>query len=118
MSVGLYLDDDTGLLALQPQARERGIDVLRSDDVGMRGARDDRHLEVATARGLVLVTCNRRDFLKLHYDSLALEREHSGMILVHQDIPPGERIRRLLLIASLADPSDMHFRVEWLKDWA
>jgi hypothetical protein len=118
VSVNLYLDDDTGLLALPPQARAVGIEAFRSDDLGMRGASDEQHLEFATARNLVLVTCNRRDFLRLHYDSLARERAHSGMILVHQDIPPGERVRRLLLLASVADPSDMHFRIEWLKDWA
>jgi hypothetical protein len=83
----------------------------------MRGARDDLHLDFATARGLVLVTCNRRDFLRLHYDSMEVGREHAGIILVHQEIPPGERIRRLLILASVAEPSDMRSRVEWLKDW-
>lgn len=83
----------------------------------MRGARDDLHLDFATARGLVLVTCNRRDFLRLHYDSMEAGREHAGIILIHQEIPPGERIRRLLIVASLAEPSDMSSRVEWLKDW-
>lgn len=118
MSVGLYLDDDTGIIALQAQARRAGLTVVRSDDVGMRGASDDRHLDYAETHRLVLVTCNRRDFLALHYARMVEDREHSGLILVHQDIPTGERIRRLLFIAAVADLPDFRNRFEWLKDWA
>ena len=61
MSVRLYLDDDSGLLALISQARQEGLTVVRSDDVGMRGASDAEHLRYAAATGLVLVTCNWRE---------------------------------------------------------
>jgi hypothetical protein len=66
---------------------------------------------------MILVSCNRRDFQKLH--SLWLERgqSHAGIIVVSQWIPPDERIRRLLLLASVAEQPDFVDTLEWLKDW-
>ena len=62
MSVTSYLDDDTGIPELVAQARPRGLLVVRSDDVGMRGKSDREHLEYAAENKLVLITCNRGDF--------------------------------------------------------
>jgi hypothetical protein len=117
VSRSLYLDDDTGVKALRPQAAQLGLVVLRSDDLGMRGASDEEHLEFATSRRMILVSCNRRDFQELHARWLEQERAHAGIILVNQWMPPGERIRRLLFIAAAAEDSDFVNNLEWLKDW-
>ena len=117
MSVGLYLDDDSGLLALAAQARRLGLVVVRSDDAGMRGASDADHLRFASSRGLVMVTCNWRDYLALHEGWIERQESHAGIFLVNQWIPPGERIRLFLFIAREAEPSEFVNRVEWLKDW-
>jgi hypothetical protein len=66
---------------------------------------------------MVLVTCNRRDFLALHWQFLETDEPHSGIIVVHQEIPKSERIRVLLAFSRLASPEDMQSRVEALKDW-
>ena len=117
MSVRLYLDDDSGLLALISQARQEGLTVVRSDDVGMRGASDAEHLRYAAANGLVLVTCNWRDFMRLHHEWTARGELHRGIFLVNQWIPPGERIRLFLHIAREASPDEFVGKAEWLKDW-
>jgi len=57
VSAALYLDDDTGIRALLSQARQAGLAIVRSDDLGMRGAKDDEHLKFATTRGMILVSC-------------------------------------------------------------
>lgn len=117
MTLGLYTDDDTGLLGLAEQAAARGAHVLRSDEAGMRGQADIEHLRYASAHDLVLVTCNRRDFLALHWEFLGRGERHAGIIIVHQTLPKGERIRRLLHLCSVAEPADFASRVEFLSDW-
>ena len=117
MSLGQYLDDDTGMPSLTRQGNQRGLHVVRSDDVGMRGATDDKHLEFAAREGLMLVTCNLRDFQKLHTDWVAAGRRHSGIMIVDQRLSLGERIRVLLWLAEAAGPDDFAGRLEFLEDW-
>ena len=117
MSVELYLDDDTGIRALQRQARAAGLVVVRSDDVEMRGAPDEAHLRFASRSGMVLVTCNVKDFRSLHLTWLGRGDAHAGIILASPDIPVGERVRRLLFLAGVAEPEDFANSVEWLRDW-
>ena len=117
MSVGLYLDDDTGITDLVEQAEIRGLRVWRSDDVGMRGKPDIEHLRFAASNDLALVTCNRRDFLRLHAQFLQSNEPHAGIMIVSQQIPKGVRIRGLLLFAEIASASDVQNRLEHLKEW-
>lgn len=117
MSVPLYLDDDTGLRALRFQADEAGLVVVRSDDVGMRGASDEAHLRFAAKQGMVLVSCNRRDFQRLHGLWIARGETHAGIFVVNARIPAGERIRRLRFIARFAEPDESRNTLEWLKEW-
>lgn len=117
MTLGLYTDDDTGIIGLAEQAREIGALVVRSDQAGMRGRPDIDHLRHATEAGLALVTCNRRDFLALHWDFLGRGEPHAGIIIVNQDIPKGERIRRLLYLSAIAESADLANSLEFLSDW-
>ena len=117
MSLGLYTDDDTGILGLAEQAHAAGSSAVRSDDVGMRGKTDIEHLRYAAASGLVLVTCNRGDYLALHWAFLARGEHHGGIVIVNQEIPKGERIRRLLFLCAVAEPGDIADRLEFLSDW-
>jgi hypothetical protein len=118
VSADLYLDDDTGLLALQFQARRSGLVVVRSDDVGMRGARDADHLRFASSQGMILVSCNVRDFRILHSEWLQRGESHAGILLANPEVPAGERVRRLLFIATVAEPGDFANQISWLRDWA
>ena len=110
MSVSSSLDDDTGILELVAQAVQRGLIVVRSDDAGVRGKTDSEHLEYAASHALTLVTCNRRDFLALHWDYLK-GMPHSGIVIVNQHIPRGERVRLLLLPCAIASPEDLNTKV-------
>jgi hypothetical protein len=55
----LYFDDDVESRALARGLMERGFDVLRATDAGMRGQPDAEHLAFATSAGRVLYTANR-----------------------------------------------------------
>ena len=117
MKLGFYMDDDTGLPALVSQAAVQGFVALRSDDVGMRGRADEDHLAYAAQRHLMLVTCNGRDFRRLHENWLADGRSHSGIMIVNQSIALGERVRVLLWLANAGSAEDFIGRVEYLRDW-
>ena len=117
MTLNLYTDDDTGMLGLAEQAELLGCRVVRSDEAGMRGRPDAEHLRYAAANGLALVTCNRRDYLALHWDFLARAERHAGIIIIHQALPKGARIRRLLAPWSGAEASDLTNTVEFLAHW-
>lgn len=114
---GLYMDDDTGIRELTEQASQLGIPAPRSDDLGMRGRTDIEHLRRAPSEGLVLVTCNRRDFLALHWDFLTRSEQHSGIVVIDQEISKGERIRALLAFVQVATPKDVVGKVLFLKVW-
>ena len=99
------------------QARAKNHQAMRSDDVGMRGRTDLEHLEYAAEKGLVLVTCNRRDFQGLHLYWLSQGRAHSGIIIVDQRLSLGERIRVLLWLAQAGTAEDFANRFEFLDEW-
>jgi hypothetical protein len=117
LSAGGYLDDDTGIPELTQQAAARGLRIVRSDDVGMRGKDDEEHLVWAAANRLALVTCNRRDYFELHWRWLQEGREHAGIVIVNANLRRSERIRRLLMLFEIAQPADLAGCLEFLSDW-
>lgn len=119
MPVPLYLDDDVESRALAQGLVERGFDVLRATDAGMRGRRDVDHLAFATSLGRVVYTANRGDFLRLHAEWIADGKTHSGIVIVAQQrYSTGEQIRRLQSLMAALSPGDMSRRVEFLSNWA
>ena len=117
MTPGFYQDDDTGIPSFVTQARARSIRAFRSDDVGMRGAADPEHLTYAAENGLVLVTCNLRDFLPLHFEWVEANRNHAGIIHIPQRLPLGERVRGLLWLAEAAEAEDLANEFLFLDEW-
>ncbi|MEX0783417.1 MAG: DUF5615 family PIN-like protein [Dehalococcoidia bacterium] len=117
MSFPIYLDDDSGDLAIAENLLRAGEDIIRSTDVGMRGRDDHEHLEFATLRG-VLITANRSHYWQLHSDWLRSGRSHAGIIIIHQGrYSVGERLRRLRRLLRERTAEEMVERVEWLRDW-
>ena len=117
MSLSYYLDDDSGIRSLVQQASTLGLRILRSDEAGLRGARDEEHLSFAAANAMVLVTSNDGDFQTLHWAWMGASRSHAGIIIAAQLIPTGERIRRLLDLMQTADPRDLANNLRFLSDW-
>ncbi len=63
--------------------RSLGYHVITSYDAGQanQGIPDDRVLTYATRNGLILITFNRDDFIKLHQSGL----KHAGIIICKTD---------------------------------
>lgn len=117
MASGCYFDDDSEAKAVA-RALASDLTVLRATDAGMRGHSDEAHLAFATCAGLVLVTANRGDFLRLHSAWMAQGRSHGGIIILPQQrFSPGEVIRRLRLLLSSLSDEEFRDRVEFLNNW-
>ena len=63
--------------------RSLGYKVITSYDAGQanQGIPDDQVLNYATQNGLILITFNRDDFIKLHQSGL----QHAGIIICKTD---------------------------------
>jgi predicted nuclease of predicted toxin-antitoxin system len=78
----LYVNENFPLPVVQ-FLRQFGYDVLTSLDAGNANQRipDENVLEFATAQNRILLTLNRRDFIKIHrHNSI-----HSGIIICTED---------------------------------
>ena len=98
--VRLYLDQHIKL-QLADDLRERGYDVLTTQEAELETAPDDVQLEFATQQDRTLLTYNIRDFAPLHEEWTTVGRMHAG-IIVSQQLGGREygfllnRMRRLL----------------------
>lgn len=115
MKIRLYLDEDVDV-ALAAALRQRGIDVLTTQEAGNFGSRDEDQLAFATHVGRVLVTHNRSDFAQLHKEMTGAGRSHAGLILSDQ-LPIGVLLRRLSNLCFHLTQEDMSNRLEFLGSW-
>ena len=78
----LYVNENFPLPIVQT-LRYLGHDVLTSLEAGNANQRipDDAVLAFATIQNRILLTLNRRDFIKLHY----LNPNHSGVVVCTED---------------------------------
>ena len=65
--------------AVAVQLRNRGIDIIRCEEIGMAEAEDFEHLEYATREGRVMIT-NDEDFLALDKIWREQGRNHAGIM--------------------------------------
>jgi predicted nuclease of predicted toxin-antitoxin system len=65
------------------QLRQRGITVVRCQDVGLADASNEEHLTYATQHDLSVITKDD-DFATLHYEWMAQGKPHYGIFL-HRD---------------------------------
>lgn len=92
--VSVYLDADVDP-ALARQARLRGFDVVSAYEVGNGRLLDPDQLTYAAEHGRVILTHNARDFAPLFDEWWDSSHQHPG-ILVSEQLPVGELLRRLL----------------------
>lgn len=98
--------------------RTQGIDFITVAEAGTIELRDEKHLEYAAARGLVVYSFNVKDFYKLHSDFLERGLSHAGVILCRQKAYSiGEQVRRILNLVAALSAEEMQNRVEFLSSW-
>jgi predicted nuclease of predicted toxin-antitoxin system len=96
MKPRLFLDEDVHA-ALAAALRKRGHDAVHTLETKRLGLSDESQLNFATEESRCLVTFNVGDFVRLHNCWMAAGREHAG-IIVSEQLPVGEMLRRLLAL--------------------
>jgi predicted nuclease of predicted toxin-antitoxin system len=90
--------------------RRRGIDVTTTNEVGLRSAPDESHIEHALQQGRVIFT-NDSDFLAIHH----LGIEHAGIVYCHRSARTiGEIIHYLFLMHHCMADDEMRGAVQYL----
>jgi predicted nuclease of predicted toxin-antitoxin system len=115
MKIRLYLDEDVDV-ALASALRQRGIDVLTTQEAGKRQQTDEAQLEYAVQAGRVFFTHNRGDFARLHGQRVKEGRSHAGVIVSDQ-LPLGILLRRLSRLCFSLTQEEMIGRLEFLGGW-
>lgn len=115
-AVKVYLDEDVHTFIAQA-LRLRGWEALTTEEAGRRGAKDLDQITFATEHGYAVLTYNRRDFPRLHYEIVAGGQEHAGIIVATQE-DPRQNIRALLNLLNTLSAEAMKGQLVYLNNWA
>lgn len=114
-AIRFFTDEDV-YGAIAPSLRKSGIDAISTPESGRLGETDESQLEWAADQGRVFITFNVAHFANLHTQWMSQGRNHSG-IVVSQQRPIGDLLRRLLNLGSQLEQENMQDRLEFLGDW-
>jgi uncharacterized protein with PIN domain len=113
--IKLFLNEDVHT-RLAKALRQRGFDVLTTVEADMLGISDEEQLALATSQGRVVLSFNRGDYARLHKRYAEHGWEHCG-IIVSEQYPIGELLRRMLNLLMSLSADDMRNRLEYLSQW-
>jgi len=113
--IRLYLDEDVHK-RIVTALRLRHFDVISAHETDRLGESDDRQLQFATEQGRTLLTFNTPHYLQLHHVWLQENRTHAG-IIVSDQLPIGETIRRLLNLLNHVTADEIHNQLYWLQSF-
>jgi hypothetical protein len=116
MSAIRFFTDEDVYGATAGGLRLAGFDAVSTPETGRIGESDESQLEWAAAEQRSFVTFNVAHFAAMHAVWLRQGRHHSGMLLSNQR-PLGDLLRRLLKLAAALDAEMMRDRMEFLSDW-
>ena len=98
-----------GLLRRNPD-----LDILRVQDVGLRGEEDPVILEWAAREGRVLLTHDAATMTYFAYERVRAGKSMPGVIEVPDDLPLGTAIEDIMLIAEFGDKDELEGRLIYL----
>ncbi len=103
MALKFYFDTHIAK-AIAVQLRERGVDVVRCEEVGRAAATDEEHLIDATAENRAVVT-HERDFIVLNANWHVQTKSHAGIFYCQPRLQGsvGEMIKQLEEYAQLIE---------------
>ena len=113
--IKLFLDEDIRPL-LAAILHQRGYDAVHVLEVNRAGKSDPEQLSYAVSQGRAMFTHNIRDYLLLDRKYQTQGKEHYG-IIVSDQIPLRELLRRMLRCLSRRTAQDTRNQVIWLQDF-
>lgn len=114
-AIRLLIDEDVRPL-LAATLRQRGIDAQHVDELKRSGLSDLDQLAFAVKERRAIVTHNIRHYVLLDREYRANGQSHYG-ILVCDQVPFRELLRRTMRCLSRKSEADMRNRVTWLQDF-
>ena len=112
--IKLYLDEDVDPL-LSKVIRDRGYNILSTQEAKMHGTNDYQQIDFATSQGRAILTHNIRDYYRIAKDYAKINKNHAGIILSSQ-LPFKELLKRTLCLLNKHDAEDISNHVVWLED--
>ncbi len=98
----VYLDECV-IRSIARFLSERGVQIIRAQEVGMTAVSDEAQVRHATANGWLLLTTNMQDFIRLHARFRANKQMHSGIVTIpHTDVPRRLAIRSAMMLDWIA----------------
>ena len=94
--------------------RKPDLDIVRVQDVGLRGAEDPIILEWAANEGRVLLTHDAETMSYFAYERVKAGKPMPGVIEVADDLPIGQVIDDLLLLAEYSETGEWEAQVIYL----
>lgn len=110
-----YLNEDVNV-GLAEALKRRGFDALTVRDAKYFGLTDEEQLKFASKQKRIIITCNRKHYIQLHKEFRRRKFFHCGIIISEQ-LPVGEFLRRVLNLCSSVSTEDMRNRLEYLSQW-
>lgn len=98
-----------GLLRRNPD-----LDIVRVQDVGLRGEDDPAILEWAANEGRVLLTHDAATMAHFAYERVKAGKSMPGVIEVPDDLPIGSAIEDILLLAEYSERGEWESQVIYL----
>jgi hypothetical protein len=94
--------------------RVAGVDVVRVQDIGLRGATDDAVLAGAAEAGRVLLTHDSSTLIARAFARVQRGERMPGVIVVLQSLGVGAAIDDLVLVAECSSSEDWNDQVRYL----
>ena len=98
-----------GLLRRKPD-----LDIVRVQDVGLRGEEDPVILEWAAQEGRVLLTHDAATMSNFAFERVRAGKSMPGVIEVADDLPIGKVVEDILLLAEYSDRGEWEGQVIYL----
>jgi hypothetical protein len=116
MSQIRFFTDEDIYAAVAPTLRRAGFDAVSAPEVGRLGESDESQLLWSAGQRRTIVTFNVGHFAALHTLWQQQGQHHAGIVVSNQR-PIGDLMRRLLHLANTLDAASMSDRLEFLSDW-
>ena len=94
--------------------RRPDLDIVRVQDVGLRGADDPSILEWAAQEGRVVLTHDAATMTYFAYERVRAGKSMPGVIEVSDDLPIGQVVEDILLLAEYSDKREWEGQVIYL----
>jgi hypothetical protein len=114
-AIKIFLDEDVHHL-IAHALRLRGRFALTAVDADRQGASDLEQIRFAAENGCAMLSYNVSDFPRIHYEMMAADEHHCGIIVAIQDIPAANA-RALLAILDAFSAEDLADELLYLNNW-